>query len=182
MTLWVSSHCWGGLFAQLVTMLLSSLRFEATCARRHSVSLRLGYGHFDTSTCFFFRHSCFPTRIFLQREETRLRFVFKRVLTPCFVDQSVCSPDFYLETQIKVGLPHRASPFAEVQVPPRCSFTATPATLLLLRLKRSAEMAVIASFLQMQGVKIFLQNASGHVLQVRNRKWTIKHKRLPLVP
>lgn len=52
------SHYWGGLFAQFVTMLLSLLRFEAICARWHSVSLRLGYGHFNTSNCFFFRHSC----------------------------------------------------------------------------------------------------------------------------
>lgn len=118
------SHYWGGLFAQFVTMLLSLLRFEAICVWCHSVSLRLGYGHFNTSNCFFFRHSRCPTRIFLQREATKLCFVFKRVLTPCFVDQSLCSPDFYLEAQIKVGLLYCESPFA-----PRCCFAATTATM-----------------------------------------------------
>lgn len=138
--------------------------------RCHSVSLRLGYGHLNTSNCFFFRHSRCPTRIFLQREATKLRFVFKRVLTPCFVEQSLCSPDFYLETQIKVGSLCCESPFA-----PRCSFTATTATVgpfsfFLLHLEQSVEMEVIASFLQVQGVQVVLQNASCHVLQVQNLK------------
>lgn len=163
-------HYWGGLFAQFVTMLLSLLRFEAICLRRRSVSLRLGYGHFNTSNCFFFRHSRCPTRIVLQREATRLCFVFKRVLTPCFVDQGLCPPDFYLETQIKVGSLRCESPLCSALQLRGGSSHCGAGSFSLLHLERSVEMEVIASFLQMQGVQVLLQNASCHVLPAQNLK------------
>lgn len=83
---------------------------------------------FQHISLFLFQTFLLPKN-FPSRGLTRFCFVFKRVLTPCFVDQNLCSPDFYLETQIKVGLLCCGSLFAEVQVPPRWSFPATAATM-----------------------------------------------------
>lgn len=62
-------------------------------------------------------------------------------------------------------------------VAPRCSFgndgndsNYGAISFFLLHLEQSVEMEVITSFLQVQGVQVFLQNASCHVLQVQNLK------------